>query len=116
LVSCLTQLLQVLSFLLVVKMMLPITQSDRQKRSEFQRFIFNGFANREELETAIFVNNPDMTEEQRADVKRDLNQLAKLIENSSSDSSIVSGMVQVVEVNDYAYIGKWRFGMDRLLG
>jgi len=94
--------------------MLPITKSEKERRSKFQRFLFNGFANREELEAAIFANNPDMTEEERSDVRRDLKQLDELIEGRSSGSSIVEGMIEVVEINDYAYMGKWRFDMERL--
>ena len=94
--------------------MLPLTKSDKEKRSKFQRFLFNGFANREELEAAIFANNPDMTEEQRRDVKHDLKQLDELIESVSSSSSIVSGMVKVVDVHDYAYMGKWRYDVEPL--
>jgi len=110
---CLPDLFQALIFLLVGKLMLPITKSGKEKRSKFQRFLFNGFANREELESAIFANNPDMTEEQRQDVKHEL-KLDELIEGRSSGSSIVEGMIEVIEVNDYAYMGKWRFDMDRL--
>ena len=37
-------LLQAITFFLVVKLMLPITPSDKNKRSKFQRFLFKGFA------------------------------------------------------------------------
>jgi hypothetical protein len=114
LLQCLSNLMQVLTFSLVIKLMLPITKSERERQSKFQRFLFNGFANKEELEAAIFANNPDMTEEERSDVKRDLKDLDELIEGRSSGSSIVSGMVDVVEISNYAYMGRWRFDVERL--
>jgi hypothetical protein len=58
-------LLETLTFFLVVKMTLPITQSEKETRSKFQRFIFKGFADMEELKAAVFANNPEMTAEQR---------------------------------------------------
>ena len=50
------------TFFLVVKLMLPITPSDKKKRSKFQRFLFKGFADRNELRAAILANNPDMNQ------------------------------------------------------
>jgi hypothetical protein len=37
-------LVEMMTFFLVVKLMLPITPSEKEKRSEFQRFLFKGFA------------------------------------------------------------------------
>jgi len=51
-----------MSFFLVAKLMLPITLSDKEKRSKFQRFFFNGFADKNELKAAILANNPDMNQ------------------------------------------------------
>jgi hypothetical protein len=93
--------------------MLPITYSDKETRSKFQRFLFKGFADKEELKAAIFANNPDMTDEQRADVEYDLSLLDSIVDTRST-RTIVGGMVQVVDVNDYAYMGKWGFNQNRL--
>lgn len=41
--------------------MLPISESEKETRSKFQRFLFKGFADKDELLTAILANNPDMT-------------------------------------------------------
>jgi len=55
-----------MTFFLVVKLMLPITQSEKEKKSKFQRFLFKGFADQNELKAAVLTNNPDMDFEQRA--------------------------------------------------
>jgi hypothetical protein len=39
----------ILMFFLVVRLLLPLTQSDKETRSKFQTFLFNGFANPHEL-------------------------------------------------------------------
>jgi len=41
--------------------MLPVRESQKMKRDEFQRFLFIGFLDRKELETAIRVQYPDLT-------------------------------------------------------
>lgn len=74
--------LEFLSFFLVVKLMLPVTPTDKETRSKFQRFLFKGFANKDELHAAVLANNPDMTIEQRAFMEHDLDQLNSLIESA----------------------------------
>jgi len=55
-----SSILELTTFFLVVKVMLPITPSDKKTRSRFQRFLFKGFADKHELKTAVLANNPDM--------------------------------------------------------
>jgi hypothetical protein len=105
LVICLANLLELCTFFLVVKLMLPITQSDRKLRSKFQRFLFKGFADINELKAAILVNHIVMTEEQRARVDYDCALLASLT-SSSSTQSILGGMVEVQDGNDN-YMAKY---------
>ena len=100
------------TFFLVAKLMLPITKSDKKTRSKFQRFLFKGFADINELKAAIFANNPNLTAEQRKDVEYDLDQMNSFIESASSTSSIVSGMVHVVDANDLAFMGQWRYDQE----
>ena len=57
------QLLSVSTFFLVIKLMIPITPSDKEKRSKFQRFLFKGFAEIDELRAAVLANNPDMDQD-----------------------------------------------------
>ena len=61
----LTDFLEIMTFLLVIKLMLPVTQSDIKKRSKFQRFLFSGFVDKNELRAAVLANNRDMDEQQR---------------------------------------------------
>jgi len=56
---------EMMTFFLVVKLMIPITPSDKEKRSKFQRFLFKGFADKNELRAAVLANNPDMGQSQR---------------------------------------------------
>jgi hypothetical protein len=55
-----------MTFFFVVKIMLPITKTDKEKRSKFQRFLFNGFADKDELKAAILANNLHMNADQRS--------------------------------------------------
>ena len=55
-----------ITFFLVVRMMIPITKTDKQTRSKFQRFLFNGFADKNELKAAILAKNPGMDADQRS--------------------------------------------------
>ena len=59
-------LTEMMTFFLVVKIMLPITPSDKETRSKFQRFLFKGFANKNELRAAVLANNPDINTDQRS--------------------------------------------------
>lgn len=78
--------------------MLPLTPKDKETRSKFQQFLFKGFMNKDELHAAVLANNPDMTQEQRAIMEKDLEQLNEIIDDASFDRSIVCGMVEVVDV------------------
>ena len=73
-----------MSFFLVVKLMLPITPSDKEKRSLFQRFLFKGFADIKELRAAILQNNHDIDEEQRSLIESDLDNLSSFIKRAQS--------------------------------
>ena len=37
-------LLEMLTFFLVIKLMLPITPAEKENKSQFRNFLFNGFA------------------------------------------------------------------------
>ncbi len=56
-------LLEITTFFLVIKLMLPITPSEKETRSKFQRFLFKGFADKNELKAAVLANNPCMDQE-----------------------------------------------------
>ena len=44
-----------------------------------------------------------------------MEKLASFISTDKSTRNIAAGMVQVVDVYDYAFIGKWRYDQRRLL-
>ena len=94
--------------------MLPITKTDKEKRSKFQRFLFNGFADKNELKAAILANNPHMDADQRSLVDIEIDNLQALITTAHTDQSIIGSFVKVVDVQDYAFIGQWRFNQRRL--
>ena len=102
------------TFFLVVKLMMPITKSDKKNRASYQQFTFKGFIDHRALKDAIFKHNPDMTADQRSFVEHDMEELNALVEGASTTSSIVGGMVQVVDPYDLAFIGKWRYDQRRL--
>ncbi len=72
-------LVELMTFFIVVKLMLPITPSDKEKRSKFQRFLFKGFADKNELRAAVLANNPDMDQDQRSLMDSDLDKLSLFI-------------------------------------
>ncbi len=76
--------------------------------------MFNGFADKNELKAAIFANNPHMDADQRSLVEKDIDYLQTFISSTHSRESIICSMVQVVDVQDYAFIGQWRFNQRRL--
>ena len=53
------------TFFLVVSLMLPVTEKAKQRYVEMQSFIFGGFVDREELESAVLEQNPDLTTSQK---------------------------------------------------
>ena len=85
--------IELTSFFLVVKLMLTITPSDKKKRSKFQRFLFKGFADINELRAAILQNNHDLDEEQRSLIECDLDNLSSFIKRAQSTQEIVTEMV-----------------------
>ena len=98
-------IIEMTTFFLVVKMMLPITKNDKETRSKFQRFLFNGFADKNELKAAILANNPHMDADQRSLVEQDIDNLQAFISSTYSNKSIIGGMVQVADFQDYAFVG-----------
>jgi len=60
--SFVANLAEAVTFVLVVFLMIPIGKHQQFKRAEFQRFLFVGFMDRRELEEAIRLQYPDLTE------------------------------------------------------
>lgn len=54
---------EILIFFLVAFLMNPVTQSLQNRHQQFQMFLFNGFVDKDHLESAILAQNPDLTGE-----------------------------------------------------
>ena len=61
LLNCFTLPTEVITFFLVVKLMLPITKSEKRTQSGYVQFVYKGFVDLTTLKAAIYANNPDMT-------------------------------------------------------
>jgi len=62
-----------------------------------------------ELRAAVLANNPDMDQDQRSLMDSDLDKLSSFIDTASSTRTIVGGMVEVVDMQDFAFMGNWRY-------
>lgn len=56
-----TDLLELLTFYLVIFLMLPLSTNMRNKRKEFNTFLHRGFVDFDHLESAVIAQNPEMT-------------------------------------------------------
>ena len=78
--------------------------------------MFNGFKSKEELRDAIHEQNPMLTTEESEVVDRNLDHIESLIgESERASTHIMAGMVDVVMVQDYAFIHErgWRVRAPR---
>ena len=62
-----------------------------------------------ELRAAILANNPDMDQDQRSLMDSNLDKLSSFIDTASLTMTIVGGMVEVVDMQDFAFMGNWRY-------
>ena len=92
--------------MLVLMLMLPVSESQKMKRDEFQTFLFVGFLNRRQLEAAIQAQYPDLTESQKSFIHNDLDQVENLMTKTSSD--ITADLVTVsCGENDMQAFNDW---------
>ena len=102
--------IEMATFYLVVHLMMAVTQTARTKYIALQKFLLNGFLKPEELEKAVRAQNPEMPQEAQDNLHDDCQHLNNMLGDSSR--SILSGMVEVANANDYAYMGfanKWKY-------
>ena len=100
------------TFYLVVFLMLRVTETAKARHIALQKFLLNGFVNPKELEAAVFAQHPDMPEEVKGNVRHDCRRVASFVGKDSVIGSIVSGMVEIPNLHDYAYMGqvnRWRY-------
>ncbi len=61
------------------------------------------------MKAAVLANNPDMDQDERSLMESDLEKLSSFIQSVSTTKSIVGGMVHVVNMQDIAFSGRWRY-------
>ena len=98
------------SFCLVLYVMLPITKKQQARRQDFQTFLLNGMMDVDQLEEAIIKANPDMTEDQKQNVRRNCQRFNSFLEVASTSSSVVSEMC-IIDRQALAYDGFQNFRM-----
>ena len=75
--------------------MLPITKKQQARRQDFQNFLLNGMMDVDHLEKAIIEATPDMTEEEKQNVRRNCQRFNSFLKISDSSSTVVSEMAIV---------------------
>ena len=88
--------------------MLPITKKQQARRQDFQTFLLNGMMDVDHLEKAIIEANPDMTEDQKQNVRRNCQRFNSFLEVASTSSSVVSEMC-IIDRQALAYDGFQNF-------
>lgn len=101
------------AFFLVVHLMLPLTETARQRCAQMQSFVFCGFVDRQELENAVLAQNPDLTKQQKETLKKDISELNKLFESCGSARLMVGRMVSIEIQQSYAFLDRNTFTLKR---
>ena len=63
----------------------------------------------------MFAQHPDMPEEVKENVRYDCRWLGSFVKNDSVTGAIVSGMVEIPNLHDYAYMGqvnRWQYNFQ----
>jgi hypothetical protein len=112
LMSFIAKIVELATFYLFAYLMLPLSESAKKKRAEFQKFLFCGFVKPEELESAILAQNPGLSAEKQGFIREDLQQMGSFLGETITTRTIVAGMVEIEHYHDYAYMRaeNWRFG------
>ena len=112
LLGLISNCVEMATFYLVVFLMLRVTETAKARHIALQKFLLSGFVNPKELEAAVFAQHPDMPEEVKGNVRHDCRWLGSFVANDSVTGSIVSGMVEIPNLHEYAYMGqfnRWKY-------
>lgn len=71
-VGCLYVIFECAGYWLVLAMMFPLTKSQRGRREDFQAFLLFGYKNTDELKSAIYQLNDDMTFEEKQEFEESM--------------------------------------------
>lgn len=105
-VLMIADLLELLTFFLVIFIVLPVTKDQKQSRVKFQNFLFNGHSSLESLERAVLEANPSMNEQDRVKVVEILLKRKQIIQKTESTQSFVAIMVEDVQApSEYQFFG-----------
>lgn len=102
------------TFFLVVFLMLPLSAEKRKKRSDFTKFLHNGFMDVDHLESAILAQNPELTAEDKEILHDDMVRVDRLIHMSGDCTSIMSSMVVIDNNNDLGFTDFAKFRRARI--
>ena len=71
------------TFILVINLMCPLTNSQKLRRQELNKFLLNGFANFDHFEQAVLEQNQDMDETELEIVKEEIYRFKCFIDGTS---------------------------------
>ena len=104
-------------FYLVVSLMLPITEAQKKKTQNVEKFfLFGCFIDADELERALFSQHPDLPELQKGFIRQDIKDLIARVRPSKNTNAIVGGMIDAIEsynMQDTAYWGYVKMRVEK---
>ena len=86
-------LVEAITFFVVIFMMLPMTKQQHKKRTEMKQFFLNGFVDFDSILPAIIAENPDMTVEEKQAVTLSIERCKSFFKKTCETQEIVSSLV-----------------------
>ena len=74
---------EAMTFILVINLMCPLTNAQKLRRQELNKFLLSGFANFENLEQAVLEHNQEMDETELEIVKEEISRFKYFIDTTS---------------------------------
>ena len=81
--------------------------------AKLNKFLYRGFLNMDQLEAAVIAQNPGLNELYLGFVRQDLQRLQSLIGQSVTTLTILSSMTEVQDLQDYAYMSKTGWKVEK---
>ena len=94
-------------------MMLNVTTPKKKMEAKLNKFLYRGFLNMDQLEAAVIAQNPGLNELYQGFVRQDLQRLESFIGQSVTTRSILSSMTEVPDLQDYAYMSKTGWKVEK---
>lgn len=83
LLTLIGNIIEMTTFYLVVFLMMPITETAKQKHIALKQFLLNGFLKPEELAAAVIAQDPEMPEETKNFIRHDCQWVGSLMGTSA---------------------------------